>query len=198
MKKGSQHTTAAREKLRKPKSTEHREKLRQAALRRFADPQARENMRLVALRREADPKVRQKQRLAKLGTPPSPDAIEKSRLARWGVPLKRETREKISRSLAEHFANPEARATRSGPRNPKWRGGKRRDKDGYILLWAPTHPQNRGGAVPEHRLVMEQRLGRFLTRQEVVHHKNEIKDDNRIENLLLLPTVRPTGGSTRR
>ena len=58
---------------------------------------------------------------------------------------------------------------------------------GYVLLWVPEHPEahRRKGRVLEHRLVMEQHLGRPLTSRETVHHKNGTRDDNRLENLEL-------------
>jgi hypothetical protein len=74
----------------------------------------------------------------------------------------------------------------SGAKNPAWRGGRMLDKHGYVLLWKPEHPQaNRHGYVREHRLVMEQALGRFLTRSEVVHHRDGIRSNNDPSNLEL-------------
>ena len=61
------------------------------------------------------------------------------------------------------------------------------DPDGYILLHRPKHPYtNAKGYVREHRLVMEEYIGRYLRPDEEVHHINGIKGDNRIENLQLL------------
>jgi hypothetical protein len=66
-----------------------------------------------------------------------------------------------------------------------WKGGKAK-RGKYILIYNPSHPYSTlQGYVPEHRLVMEQHIGRFLAPEEVVHHINGIKADNRIENLML-------------
>jgi HNH endonuclease len=64
---------------------------------------------------------------------------------------------------------------------------RRYDGNGYIVLYMPNHPYAaKNKRVKEHRYVIEQHIGRYLLPQEVVHHKNGIKDDNRIENLELL------------
>jgi len=67
-----------------------------------------------------------------------------------------------------------------------YKSGRIINTQGYILILKPDHPfSNIDGYVREHRLVMEQHLGRYLEPSEIVHHINEIKTDNRIENLAL-------------
>jgi hypothetical protein len=73
----------------------------------------------------------------------------------------------------------------TGANASNWKGG-RRIIQGYIYLYIPEHPAAQRGVVQEHRLVMEENLGRYLKSDEVVHHLNGIKDDNRIENLQLV------------
>jgi hypothetical protein len=79
---------------------------------------------------------------------------------------------------------------KSGSKNPKWRGGKRKDNDGYVQVYCPNHPfKTVRNEVPEHRLVMESKLGRYLEPHEIVHHKNECKDDNMPNNLELITNI---------
>ncbi len=56
---------------------------------------------------------------------------------------------------------------------------------GYILLYTPDHPfSNNRNYVKRSRLVMEKYLGRYLTRKEVVHHRDNVRNNDRITNLM--------------
>lgn len=72
-----------------------------------------------------------------------------------------------------------------GKDNGVWKGGRIINYQGYILIRNPEHPNQSSGYVKEHNLIIEKQIGRFLKSEEVVHHINRIRDDNRIENLLL-------------
>ena len=73
-------------------------------------------------------------------------------------------------------------------KNYFWQGGYAVDEEGYILQHSPDHPNAVSGYVRQHRLVMEKVLGRYLTPEEVVDHKNRDTSDNDPENLELYAT----------
>jgi|SRR3989344_2030781 len=88
--------------------------------------------------------------------------------------LKRYTPKQKRAIVLRNFHQPK------GKDSPNWKGGKEITNAGYVRLWISKDER-----VLEHRKVMEDYLGRKLTRSEVVHHKNGKNSDNRLANLEL-------------
>jgi hypothetical protein len=86
-----------------------------------------------------------------------------------------------------------------GERHHAWKGGKRLNENGYVMIRVDQNdeigqamgPQN--GYLLESRLVMAHHLGRPLFPDEFVHHGPKGKQDNTIENLELWTTHHPKG-----
>jgi hypothetical protein len=75
-----------------------------------------------------------------------------------------------------------------GPADSLHRPGVwRLNRQGYMHRW------HEGRNEMQHRLVMEQHLGRPLWPDESVHHKNGDRADNRLSNLELWSTSQPAG-----
>ncbi|WP_420613490.1 HNH endonuclease [Candidatus Spongiisocius sp.] len=83
---------------------------------------------------------------------------------------------------------PHAQGRRDGDGAGLATGMRRRNTEGYVEVRLPS-----GDWALEHRVVMEYALGRGLRSDEYVHHRNAIRDDNRIENLELWDRVHPPG-----
>ena len=71
--------------------------------------------------------------------------------------------------------------------NGMWKGGIFTPTRGYRFIHHPEYHsyKTRNYYVAEHILVMEKKLGRKLSKPELVHHQNGITTDNRPENLKL-------------
>jgi len=106
----------------------------------------------------------------------TPETLKRMSLAQKGKVVSAETRQKMSDAKKGVYKH-----------NTEFGGHKKKRMDGYVHVYAPNHQNaTKEGYVMEHILVMEKHIGRHLTEGEVVHHINRIRDDNRIENLVLM------------
>lgn len=93
------------------------------------------------------------------------------------------------------YPNSKSAASENGKKNKGRRkrtdyefgGHEKKRSDGYVKVYSPDHPRcTSDGYVMKHILVIERAIGRYLTDDECVHHINHIRDDNRVENLVLM------------
>lgn len=102
-------------------------------------------------------------------------------------------RQGYSRGLCSLHYNRRRTTGDTGPAGLVRRHGIKRVVDkrsGYAYVY---DPRKKNGRTTEHRIVMEQMLGRELLPAENVHHRNGIRDDNRPENLELWVKAQPCG-----
>ncbi len=134
------------------------EKCRQAAIKRWSDPEYRKKL----------------------------SEAHKGNIGFWKGKKRPAFSPEWCKNMARKVWNKGLKGYMSGHKNPTWKGGRISQGHGYIKVLCPEHPNNVGGYVLEHRLFMEKKLGRYLDRKEVVHHINRVKDDNNIDNLELI------------
>ena len=74
-----------------------------------------------------------------------------------------------------------------GEKNSSWKGGRKISPQGYVLIMKKGYESSDCmGYIFEHRYIAEQVMGRYLNKNEVVHHINGDKKDNKIENLKVM------------
>jgi len=90
----------------------------------------------------------------------------------------------VQRTMAAFDLPRVPRGAQKGSVNPSWDGGRSIDSDGYVTVPTPEgHHGRKIGRIAEHRLVMEQHLGRNLLSSEVVDHIDGLHLHNDPSNL---------------
>lgn len=79
------------------------------------------------------------------------------------------------------------RQSHLGKKHPNWKGGRKTNSKGYIQILMPDHHlSDPKGYVYEHRLIIEKKLGRYLMNNEIVHHIDHDRQNNREDNLQVM------------
>ena len=115
--------------------------------------------------------------MANKGKKRTPEQIQRIKNAVQGKTLSKEHRKKLSLGMIGKPAR-------------GWKGFTI-TTSGYKAIHKPNHfSSDKRGYVLEHRYIIEKHLNRILQKNEIVHHLNENKLDNRIENLIVFKAIR--------
>lgn len=116
-----------------------------------------------------------------------PTRNKKETFTMRGHKLNEQQRQRISKMNKGKILSDKTKEKISLSKTKKGIGHKKNRSDGYIAIYFPDHPKsNKDGYIMEHDLVMECFIGRHLKEEEIVHHINHKRNDNRIENLKLM------------
>lgn len=121
------------------------------------------------------------------------DTTVRRMLSEFDIPLrprgaakKTSKRKKSGQRPVQQIRSGEASHARRVAAGYEFGGKEYKASTGYVRVYAPEHPYARSRYVMRARLVMERKLGRYLAENEVVHHINHVRDDDRVENLMLM------------
>lgn len=180
--KDPKHRTKMSRAIKKSWDDKRRKKLSKKSKKMWEDPQHRERASIKSraawteeMRAEASGRMKQKWKDPKIRAV----MIKNLSLAKIETMKDPKQRRAHSERIKAKWRDPEFRARNSGPNHKSWKGGRGKNAHGYVVL------RKYGKIYLEHRVVMEEHLGRKLKKPETVHHINGKRDDNRIENLEL-------------
>lgn len=140
------------------RSEEHKQKMSEMQKKRFFE----------------NPSLASNLKVLKMGNP-----------SRRGYVASKETLRKRSETMKRKIASGEI-VMPTGKNHPFWKGGRFVNSMGYVSIQCKDHPRrSEHGYVLEHILVMEKEIGRYVTKEEVVHHIDGNKSNNSISNLML-------------
>ncbi len=88
-----------------------------------------------------------------------------------------------------HYGKPRrfitGHGSKRGTESPRWKGGRKVSKLGYVLVYTPEHPRAAGGYVREHVLIVDRALGKPLDVKHPVHHVDGNGENNANTNLVV-------------
>jgi transposase len=198
---GSCRSRSEAQKTRPPTSEETLQRMRDASTGRTHTEESIQKIREAKMGHAVSEEARQKISDALTGRIPPPFSEEHKRrisegkkgkkrppitdVARENMRIGQSNRDPMSDDTKEKIG-----ATKRGELHHNWKGGKAKDSRGYIYVLSPEHPYaSRANRVCEHRLVMEEHIGRYVEPHEVIHHIDGVTNNNTIENLFLFPTA---------